>query len=136
MTTANTPGAGMRQSPEASITVVSERAAALPIRAHLAGGVVMNKRKPRPAKGEFRESMSIRDYAAALGMSKTELHRAMKLATIPKEEFERLLTVRPNGRAIPSERAILAEYFGNPSPRGDKFTAPKVARCPTCGRPA
>lgn len=96
----------------------------------------MSKRKLRPAKGEFRDAMSIRDWAAALDMSKTELHRAMKLATIPKEEFELLLKVRPNGQPIRSTRALLAEYFGNPSPRGDRFAAPQIGRCPTCGRPA
>jgi hypothetical protein len=96
----------------------------------------MNKRKQRPAKGEFLEVMSIRDWAAALGMTKSEVHRCMKMATIPKDEFERILRECRETGVILSTRGFLAEYFWNPSPRGDRFPAPKLWRCPTCGRPA
>jgi hypothetical protein len=38
--------------------------------------------------------MSLRDAAAALGMSKSELHRWTQLATLPAAEFERRLSAQ------------------------------------------
>lgn len=52
----------------------------------------MSARKARPAKGDqWHPDMSIRDTAAALGVSKSELQRWKDLGAMPAEEFDRRL---------------------------------------------
>ena len=52
----------------------------------------MSARKTRPAFGALVEvGMSLRDQAAAIGVSKSELQRWRRLAELPEEEFERRL---------------------------------------------
>ncbi len=52
----------------------------------------MSARKQRPTRGTAVTSeMSMRDKAAALGVSTAELHRWISLSELPEGEFERRL---------------------------------------------
>lgn len=95
----------------------------------------MRARKQRPAPGGvLPANPSIRDFAAHLGMSKTEVHRCMDLASIPRDDFERLLSEilaeSAATRRITSARQILTKW--KPSPSGDRLGA-QIATCPHCG---
>ena len=78
-------------------------------------------KKVRPSHGaEITAEMSLRDKAAAIGVSRQELSKWMRLAEIPKDEFEAAL-------AVPglSTSKILARYGPG--------KAPYERRCPHCG---
>mgnify|MGYP000845510369 CR=1 FL=1 len=95
----------------------------------------MRAKKQRPQRGGVLPSdPSIRDFAAQLGMSKTDIHRWMDLAKIPPYDFERLLSesrdkMSKTGRIF-SARTILAAW--KPSPRGDRLNQ-LIVTCPHCG---
>ena len=73
----------------------------------------MTSKKQRPQKGELRDGMSLRDAAAALGVSKSELHRWTQLAALPAAEFERRLSDqnarKGAGAPMVSAKSILAD---------------------------
>jgi hypothetical protein len=69
----------------------------------------MSARKSRPKHGTpISTGMSVRDQAAALGVSKTELGRWKALAAIPEAEFERRLAVHRAESSLPSSASMLA----------------------------
>lgn len=75
--------------------------------------------------------MSLRDAAAALGVSKSELHRWQKLAAIPEADFDALLVENRGHKSMRTARGLLDQYKSTNklSPRRDRDI------CPCCGRP-
>lgn len=92
----------------------------------------MSAKKPRPAKGTpVTEGMSLRDIASALGTSTAFLCQAMRLAEVPREDFEAIVEnddLLSNGQRMSSQRIVNLSRGLDGSPR----RASK--RCPHCGK--
>lgn len=77
----------------------------------------MTARKTRPRRGDpITEDMSRRDVSAALGISKSELSRWARLASLPRQVFEERLAEQISG--IPRGHRVTAESLirGAPVP--------------------
>ncbi len=74
----------------------------------------MTARKIRPERGtSITADMSVRDIAAALGMSTAEICRWKQLAAIPDAEFEARLSFHNAAGVLPTSTTMLR---GGPVP--------------------
>ena len=70
----------------------------------------MSRKKERPVPGTLPAAgMSLRDMAAALGISKSELHRWGQLAALPEEVFEARLAEAHEGKRVCSATGLLRD---------------------------
>ena len=84
----------------------------------------MSKRKIRPKRGDLTPpGASQRDIAAATGLSTRQQWQARLIASIPEEEFERL---------IESDDVPTITELVNVARRRDGL-AKRVRKCPHCG---
>ncbi len=94
------------------------------------------KKRQRPHYGDhaaLRPGASIRDAAAVLGISKTELAAWCKLAAIPEADFERHLAASlATDPKRTSARRIMSMHAGNPSRARDNKRRTFIC-CPHCG---
>lgn len=94
----------------------------------------MSKRKVRPAFGTpVDPGTSIRDAAAALGVSKTELSRWTRLAQVPEADFEAILA---SAMAPPGRRGAMltAQRIIDLSQGWDRSQVRRAKVCPHCGK--
>ncbi len=86
----------------------------------------MSKRKVRPSPGDpFVAGMSERDVAALGILSRREVQTALAVASIPKDEFERLM----EAEAPPSITALVDLARG----RATRMRK-RLSLCPHCGQ--
>jgi hypothetical protein len=87
-------------------------------------------RKVRPELGKpITPDMSLRDIAAALGVSRSEIRRWLWMATLPMEELEGYLAECAAREKIPSSRELelmARRQAGNSALERER-------RCPHCG---
>jgi hypothetical protein len=95
----------------------------------------MTKRKTRPAAGDYaalERGASLRDAAAVLGVSKTEIGYWSALAAMPETDFERRLTdALASNPARVSARLLVTGANNEPSRKRDRVRT--FCECPHCG---
>ncbi len=85
----------------------------------------MSRKKVRPVFGDpIAPSMSERDIAAAVGMSRRQIQDAKAIASIPEEEFERL---------IESDNPPTVTAFADLARGRAGLKKRRLSRCPHCG---
>ena len=85
------------------------------------------KKKPDKANNKKRgpEKSSVRQAAEAAGISRHQMYQAMKLASVPRDEFEAM--VESDDPPTPSE--AIRRHENKPT----KPTARRLKTCPHCG---
>ena len=84
----------------------------------------MSARKMHPKPGDaVRPGMSERDISVAIGMSRRKIWEAKQIASIPQEEFERL--VESDNPPLPSDLVNVAQKRAG--------SVRRVKCCPHCG---
>jgi len=94
----------------------------------------MSARKTRPARGTLvTPDMSLRDIAAALGVSTSWLSLCKRLAAVPRETFEEI--VEGSHGHDPKTPRLTAERVINLSRGWDTSVRRPKRCCPHCGKP-
>jgi len=82
-------------------------------------------RKTRPTRGtDITPGMALRDVAAATGVKRSRLELALRVTSIPADEFERVVESSDFG-AIRQLELLARRHAG-------KSTKPREHRCPNC----
>ncbi len=94
----------------------------------------MSARKIRPAHGTpVAADMSMRDKAAALGITTAEISRWTRLAQVPTAEFESILQAHQTApRGAPR---LTAQRIIDLSQGCDTSQVRRAKCCPHCGKP-